>query len=106
MPAPHSSLPRPLARGRHGAIISGPRRGRRGRKPVQATQAFELSPHDIRIIGSTATYRGTETLKLMNGERLVTSTRGVNWVFIRGKGPHGWQVVARQNWPIPAAKPS
>lgn len=64
---------------------------------TRTTEYFTFSDANIRIIGSVALFRGVERLQVV-GDR--PSTRGVLWVLAKGKGPYGWQIIARQNWPV------
>jgi ketosteroid isomerase-like protein len=67
---------------------------------TRTTESFELSDSDIHIYGSVAIYRGVEHLGI-GGDKPNMSVGGVMWVLTKGNGPNGWQIIARQDWPLP-----
>ena len=67
---------------------------------TRATESFEFSDSDIHIYCPVAIYRGVEHLGI-GGEKPNMSVSGVMWVLTKGGGPNGWQIIARQDWPLP-----
>ena len=67
---------------------------------TRTTESLELSDSDIHIYGSVAIYRGVEHLEI-GGDKPTMSVGGVMWVLTKGSGPNGWQIIARQDWPLP-----
>ena len=68
---------------------------------TRTTESFELSDSDIHIYGPVAIYRGVEHVGI-GGDKPGVSVAGVMWVLTKGSGPNGWQIIARQDWPLPA----
>ena len=66
----------------------------------RTTDSFELSEPDIHLYGSVAVYRGIERIGI-GGAKPNMSVRGVMWILMKGDGPRGWRIIARQNWPLP-----
>lgn len=66
----------------------------------RTTDSFELSEPDVRLYGPVAVFRGIERIGI-GGAKPNMSVRGVMWILMRGDGPRGWRIIARQNWPLP-----
>ena len=62
--------------------------------------------HDntIRIYGNVALVRGVNELRNGQPGKMVDNHLNILWVLLKGAGPHGWQIVARQTTRLPEAK--
>ena len=50
----------------------------------------------VRIVGSVALVRNVVTEEFYVDALMPTATFDVFWVLVKGEGPHGWQILARQ----------
>ena len=62
--------------------------------------------HDtnIRIYGNTALVRGRNELRNGQPGKMVDNHLNILWVLVKGPGPQGWQIVARQTTRLPETK--
>jgi hypothetical protein len=68
---------------------------------TRRTDAWKFNEPDVTIIGSTALVRAIMvSTRPREGPDSppMDSVSNVLWVLVRGNGPHGWQIVARQNF--------
>lgn len=68
---------------------------------ARKTEALKFNNPTVRIIGSTALVRAemiSSRYRDDSKDKLTNSASSVLWVFVKGSGPHGWQVIARQNF--------
>jgi ketosteroid isomerase-like protein len=68
-------------------------------------ESIKFSDANIRIYGNTALVRCTTDMR--NGasmDKLNNNHLNILWVMVKGAGPHGWQIVARQTTRYPAAQ--
>jgi ketosteroid isomerase-like protein len=73
-------------------------------KDVAGPNVIEsMTFHDttIRVYGNVALVRGVNELR--NGAPSAVHDNHLNilWVLLKGPGPHGWQIVARQTTRLP-----
>lgn len=54
----------------------------------------------VTIVGTTAVVRAIQKVDYLAPEtkKPMTSSSHVIWVLVKGNGPHGWQILARQNF--------
>ena len=54
----------------------------------------------VTIVGPTAVVRANQTVHYLapQTKKPMTSSSHVIWVMVKGNGPYGWQVLARQNF--------
>ena len=54
----------------------------------------------VTIVGPSAVVRATQNVDYLAPEtkKPMKSSSHVIWVLVKGSGPHGWQVLARQNF--------
>ena len=59
--------------------------------------------HDtsIRIYGNVALVRGRNELRNGTPGNMKDNHLNILWVLLKGPGPHGWQIVARQTTRLP-----
>jgi Domain of unknown function (DUF4440) len=79
------------------------------------TTVWKWTNPKVTVIGPTALVRATQTINyimlatakaevtatdkpLPDGTWLRASSSQVLWVLVKGNGPHGWQIAARQNF--------
>ena len=65
------------------------------------TESMTFHDNTIRIYGNVALVRGINELR--NGQPGAMHDNHLNilWVLLKGPGPHGWQIVARQTTRLP-----
>lgn len=66
------------------------------------TESMTFHDANIRIYGNVALVRcRTELRNGQPGKPLVDNHLNILWVLVRGAGPQGWQIVARQTTRLP-----
>lgn len=68
---------------------------------TRKTDSLKFNDRMVRVIGTTALVRAemvSSRYREDSPDRLTHSVSRVLWVLVKGKGPHGWQIVARQNF--------
>ena len=65
------------------------------------TQSLTFHEATIRIYGATALVRCRTELRGGTPGNIHDSHLNILWVLVKGPGPHGWQVVARQATRLP-----
>jgi hypothetical protein len=68
------------------------------------TKDMTFSETTIRIYGSVALVRGRHHNWNGTEGNLHENDLNILWVLLKGPGPHGWQVVARQTTRLPEQK--
>jgi ketosteroid isomerase-like protein len=59
---------------------------------------------NIRIYGNTALVRGRNELRNGQAGKMTDNHLNILWVLVKGPGPQGWQIVARQTTRLPETK--
>ena len=69
------------------------------------TESLKFSDTTIRIYGTVALFKGVTDMRNGQPGKLVDNHLNILWVLVKGPGPYGWQIVARQTtrYPEPAA---
>ena len=65
------------------------------------TESMKFYDTSIRIYGNTALVRGRNELRNGAPGSLHDNHLNILWVLLRGPGPQGWQIVARQTTRLP-----
>jgi len=68
------------------------------------TESMTFHDTNIRIYGNTALVRGGNELRNGQPGNMHDNHLNILWVLVKGPGPHGWQIVARQTTRLPEAK--
>jgi ketosteroid isomerase-like protein len=68
------------------------------------TESMTFHESSIRIYGNTALVRGRNELKNGTPGAMHENHLNILWVLLRGPGPQGWQIVARQTTRLPEKK--
>jgi Domain of unknown function (DUF4440) len=68
------------------------------------TESVTFHDNTIRIFGNTALIRGGTEIRNGAPGALVDNHLNILYVMLRGPGPHGWQIVARQTTRLPEKK--
>ena len=68
------------------------------------TESLKFSDTTIRIYGPVALFKGVTDMRNGQPGKLNDNHLNILWVLVKGPGPYGWQIVARQTTRIdPAA---
>lgn len=65
------------------------------------TESMTFHETTIRIYGNTALVRGRVELRNGTPGTMHDNHLNILWVLLRGSGPDGWQIVARQTTRLP-----
>ncbi|HLX42051.1 MAG TPA: nuclear transport factor 2 family protein [Bryobacteraceae bacterium] len=65
------------------------------------TESMTFHDSTIRIYGNVALVRGGDELRNGTPGQMHDNHLNILWVLLRGPGPHGWQIVARQTTRLP-----
>jgi ketosteroid isomerase-like protein len=68
------------------------------------TESMTFHETTIRIYGNTALVRGRNELRNGAPGNMHDNHLNILWVLLRGPGPEGWQIVARQTTRLPEKK--
>ena len=71
-------------------------------KGITESETFHDS--NIRIYGNVALVRGVTELRNGNPGDMHDNHLNILWVLVKGAGPNGWQIVARQTTRLPEKK--
>jgi ketosteroid isomerase-like protein len=66
-----------------------------------ATESMTFHDSTIRIYGNVALVRGVNELRNGTPGAMHDNHLNILWVLLKGPGPHGWQIVARQTTRLP-----
>jgi ketosteroid isomerase-like protein len=65
------------------------------------TESMTFHDSTIRIYGNVALVRGVNELRNGTPGAMHDNHLNILWVLVKGPGPHGWQIVARQTTRLP-----
>jgi ketosteroid isomerase-like protein len=65
------------------------------------TESMSFHESNIRIYGNVALVRGRDELRNGTPGQMHDNHLNILWVLLKGPGPHGWQIVARQTTRLP-----
>ncbi len=65
------------------------------------TESMTFHDANVRIYGNVALVRCRTELRNGQPGKLVDNHLNILWVLLRGPGPQGWQIVARQTTRLP-----
>ncbi len=65
------------------------------------TESMTFHDSTIRVYGNVALVRGINELRNGTPGAMHDNHLNILWVLIKGPGPHGWQIVARQTTRLP-----
>src|ERR1700675_1997002 len=65
------------------------------------TESMTFRDSTIRIYGNVALVRGGDELRNGTPGQMHDNHLNILWVLLKGPGPHGWQIVARQTTRLP-----
>ena len=65
------------------------------------TESMTFHDNTIRIYGNVALVRGVNELRNGTPGAMHDNHLNILWVLLKGSGPHGWQIVARQTTRLP-----
>jgi hypothetical protein len=65
------------------------------------TESMTFHDTTIRIYGNVALVRGVNELRNGTPGAMHDNHLNILWVLLKGSGPHGWQIVARQTTRLP-----
>jgi hypothetical protein len=65
------------------------------------TESMTFNDANIRIYGNVALVRCRTEMRNGPPEKLVDNHLNILWVLVKGAGPQGWQIVARQTTRLP-----
>jgi hypothetical protein len=65
------------------------------------TESMTFHETTIRIYGNTALVRGRNELRNGAQGNMHDNHLNILWVLLKGSGPQGWQIVARQTTRLP-----
>lgn len=68
------------------------------------TESMTFHDTTIRIFGNTALVRGGNELRNGTPGDMHDNHLNILWVLVKGAGPNGWQIVARQTTRLPEKK--
>jgi ketosteroid isomerase-like protein len=68
------------------------------------TESETFHDNNIRIYGNVALVRGVTELRNGNPGDMHDNHLNILWVLVKGPGPDGWQIVARQTTRLPEKK--
>src|SRR5262249_42598458 len=68
------------------------------------TESMTFHETTIRIYGNTALVRGRNELRNGSPGAMHDNHLNILWVLLKGPGPEGWQIVARQTTRLPEKK--
>jgi ketosteroid isomerase-like protein len=68
------------------------------------TESETFHDNNIRIYGNVALVRGVTELRNGNPGDMHDNHLNILWVLVKGPGPNGWQIVARQTTRLPEKK--
>jgi ketosteroid isomerase-like protein len=68
------------------------------------TESMTFHETTIRIYGNTALVRGRNELRNGSTGNMHDNHLNILWVLLKGPGPEGWQIVARQTTRLPEKK--
>jgi len=68
------------------------------------TESMTFHETSIRIYGNTALVRGRNELRNGAPGNMHDNHLNILWVLLKGPGPEGWQIVARQTTRLPEKK--
>ena len=68
------------------------------------TESMTFHDANIRIYGNVALVRCRTELRNGQPEKMVDNHLNILWVLLKGSGPQGWQIVARQTTRLPENK--
>jgi ketosteroid isomerase-like protein len=69
------------------------------------TESLKFSNTTIRIYGPVALFKGVTDMRNGQPGKMTDNHLNILWVLVKGPGPEGWQIVARQTTRIPEAAP-
>ena len=67
----------------------------------QITESMTFHDSTIRVYGNVALVRGGNELRNGTPGAMHDNHLNILWVLVKGPGPHGWQIVARQTTRLP-----
>jgi ketosteroid isomerase-like protein len=65
------------------------------------TESMTFHETSVRVYGNVALVRGRNELRNGAPGSLHDNHLNILWVLLKGPGPHGWQIVARQTTRLP-----
>ena len=65
------------------------------------TESLKFSNTTIRIYGPVALFKGVTDMRNGQPGKMNDNHLNILWVLVKGPGPEGWQIVARQTTRIP-----
>ncbi len=65
------------------------------------TESMTFHDSTIRVYGNVALVRGGDELRNGTPGAMHDNHLNILWVLVKGPGPHGWQIVARQTTRLP-----
>jgi len=65
------------------------------------TESMTFHDTTIRVFGNVALVRGVNELRNGTPGAMHDNHLNILWVLLKGPGPHGWQIVARQTTRLP-----
>jgi ketosteroid isomerase-like protein len=68
------------------------------------TESETFHDNNIRIYGNVALVRGVTELRNGTPGEMHDNHLNILWVLVKGPGPDGWQIVARQTTRLPEKK--
>jgi hypothetical protein len=68
------------------------------------TESMTFHDANIRIYGNVALVRCRTELRNGQPEKMVDNHLNILWVLVKGPGPMGWQIAARQTTRLPESK--
>lgn len=67
------------------------------------TESLNFSKTTIRIYGNVALFKGITDMRNGQPGKLANNHLNILWILVKGPGPMGWQIVARQTTRIDPA---
>jgi len=65
------------------------------------TESMTFHDSTVRVYGNVALVRGGNELRNGTPGAMHDNHLNILWVLVKGPGPHGWQIVARQTTRLP-----
>jgi ketosteroid isomerase-like protein len=65
------------------------------------SEVLKFHDNTIRVYGNVALVRGGNELRNGNPGAMHDNHLNILWVLLKGSGPYGWQIVARQTTRLP-----
>ncbi len=65
------------------------------------TESLTFHDTTVRMYGNVALVRGVNELRNGKPGAMVDNHLNILWVLVKGQGPRGWQIVARQTTRLP-----